>query len=176
MPRAAVGGNIGGTSSVAVKTMLMTSSWSTPLRASISRSRAWTRSLSCSSVSASSVVAPRRARTAGGTPRRYRPRQRLTVCSSTSGTSILPRAGDGRLLQAADLGRRELPPPARAQAAVGDGADPRADEADRGEPDRFAHAADLAVAAFVDRQSHGPRWHGGGPGRGGDTVLQRYAR
>ena len=35
-------------SSVAVKRMLMMSSWSTPFRASISRSSAWTRSYTCS--------------------------------------------------------------------------------------------------------------------------------
>src|SRR5438093_10599697 len=43
----------------------MISSLATPLRSSISTTRALTRRWTCSSVSASSVVAPRNARTAG---------------------------------------------------------------------------------------------------------------
>src|SRR5581483_5510614 len=45
--------------------MLMMSSWWTALRSSISRRSSWTRSFISSVVSASSVVAPRNARTAG---------------------------------------------------------------------------------------------------------------
>src|SRR5207248_11690412 len=64
---AAVAGNMACRSSVAVKTMLMMSSWWTALRSIISRRSSWTRSSICSVVSASTVVAPRNARTAGGT-------------------------------------------------------------------------------------------------------------
>src|SRR4051812_26515444 len=65
--RAAVAGKTACRSSVAVKMMLTMSSWCTPLRSMISRRSSWTRSSICSVVSASSVVAPRKARTAGGT-------------------------------------------------------------------------------------------------------------
>ena len=43
--------------------MLMRSSWSTPLRSSISFKRLWILVVICSGVSESTVVAPRRART-----------------------------------------------------------------------------------------------------------------
>src|SRR5437868_2814818 len=86
IPRAAVAGNMACRSSVAVKTMLTMSSWATPLRSSISRSRAWTRASISSAVSLSSVVAPRKARTAGDT----QPNLLLPFCRSP----ILGRQGE----------------------------------------------------------------------------------
>ena len=52
--------------SVAVKRMLTRSSWSMPLRSNSSSSSSTMRVVRCSTSSTSTVVAPRRARTAGG--------------------------------------------------------------------------------------------------------------
>ena len=60
--RAAVAGNIEWMSSVAVNSTEITFAWSTPLRATIAASKAWVRWVTCSIVSSSTVVAPRRAR------------------------------------------------------------------------------------------------------------------
>ena len=61
--RAAVAGKVEWMSSVAVNRMLMMSSWSTPLRPTISSRSATVRCSICSTESMSTVVAPRRART-----------------------------------------------------------------------------------------------------------------
>ncbi len=61
--RAAVAGNIEWMSSVAVNSTEMTRVWSTSLRATIAASKACVRSVTCSGVSWSTVVAPRRALT-----------------------------------------------------------------------------------------------------------------
>ena len=63
--RAAVAGNIDTTSGVAVKMMLIRSSWATPFCSSMASTSASVRSVICYGVSASIVVAPRSALTAG---------------------------------------------------------------------------------------------------------------
>ena len=61
--RAAWAGNMQWTSSVAVNTTEMMSSCSTALAPIMARSKAWVLSVTCGTVSSSTVVAPRSART-----------------------------------------------------------------------------------------------------------------
>src|SRR5438094_6539307 len=158
MTRAAAAGKTERMSSVAVKRMLMMSSWSTPFRASSSRRSACTRSYTCSRVSTSTVVAPRKARTAGGTAEIY----------------LAWGGGSGSFLQLAQLGGRERAPVPRRQAAVAHGPDPRAHQPHHGVAHRVAHPPDLPVATLVDHDPEHVRLDEGDACHGGDAVVELY--
>src|SRR3954469_5685869 len=91
-----------------------------------------TRSLMCSVTSSSTVVAPRRARTAAGI------------------AGILRTTGCRGAFECPHLGRRQLPPLPPPQSMVGDRPDARPHEPDDGMPDGLAHAPHLTVPPLVD--------------------------
>ena len=123
--RPARAGNIEWMSSVAVKSTLMRSSWSTPLRSIIASSRATVRSRTCSAVSASTVVAPRRARTAehGGDATSGRGDASRGPTLGPAGPGPGGRSTGGRPLEGPHLVGGELAPAPRLQLAVGERAD-----------------------------------------------------
>src|SRR5947209_10352466 len=169
--RAAAAGKMAVRSSVAVKITLIRSSLSTPLRSSISRTSTRTRSVICSSVSASTVVAPRRARTAAATAGIYARRCRFGASIAPGLHRLRPAAGD-RLLEGPQLLDGDGPPPAWRETAIGDGTDARPHQADDGVADGVAHAPDLAVATLVDGDAQAPRRHQAGLRRRRHAVLQ----
>src|SRR3954451_17066348 len=92
-----------------------------------------TRSLMCSVTSSSTVVAPRRARTAAGI------------------AGVLRTTGRRSAFERPHLGRRQLPPFPRPQSMVRDRPDTRPHKADDVVLDGLAHASHLTVPALVDR-------------------------
>src|SRR3954470_23794878 len=91
-----------------------------------------TRSLMCSVTSSSTVVAPRRARTAAGI------------------AGILRTTGRRGAFERPHLGRRQLPPFPRPQSTVGERPNARSQEPHDGVTDGLAHAPYLTVATLVD--------------------------
>src|SRR5262249_37198332 len=88
------------------------------------------------------------------------------------GSFVGPR---GRFLQLAHLGGRESPPLPWFEAAVGDGSDADANQALDGVADGVEHAADLAIAAFVDRDTKQAGTDLDDLGRGRGAVVQGHA-
>src|SRR5580658_5043439 len=174
MSRAPVAGKLEMMSGVAVKMMLMMSSSTSWLRSMMARSSSWMRSLTWETSSASTVVAPRSARTAGGPgigAHAIRPPSRTGPALALSRWPSLARfvRGDG---QRPDIGHLERPPVPGWEARVREWSDPGPHQAEHRVAHRFAHPANEPVAPLVDDDAQ----HAGGdhPDRGGGAraVLQ----
>src|ERR1022692_980487 len=154
MVRAAVAGNVDMMSSVAVNRMEMMSSSTSPFRSRIWPNRATTRSVMAPGASASTVVAPRTARTDEGISR--------ACYSALPAGPALPlrpvggrrRAGGGDRHgcrgQRADLVEGERPVGAGCEGRIGEGPDAGPDQTEHGMADGVAHPPDLTVAPLVD--------------------------
>ena len=187
--RAAAAGNMAWMSSVAVKTMLMRSSLSTPFRSSMAATSVWTRPLMASTVSCvDSGGAPEGANgnrheaaayfgCPDARPPRWlrpgRPWRGWPAClGGRGGRAALGSEAAAAVSSArtsAAVSGRHCP---GEQAPVGDRADAGPHQTDHRVPDDLAHAPDLAVAALVDDDAQAVRLHEGHLGRGGESVVE----
>ena len=152
------------------------SSSTSSLRAMISRISSCERSVTWATVSASTVVAPRRPLTV----------RAGAMAGHSTGPFRRPRWSRPRRLPARAAGpaeaaseRTSSPLRARqrpgAQIRVPHGADPGAHEAPHRMADGLAHAADLAVAALVDHDAQHARRQHAHLGRRGRAVVELHA-
>ena len=181
MWRAPVAGNSERMSSVALNTMLIRSSVRTPLRSKRTSSRPPTRSVICSGVSSSMVVAPRRARTTAGIPQnlvaRPRPPQpaRDVRGALARGHPTAPAVRRPRPARGPGPRRWRGRASSRSERPVGQRAEADPHQAPDRVADGLAHAADLAVAALVDHEADHVRLHQRRPRRGGRAVVEHHA-
>src|SRR4051794_9401830 len=152
--------------------LTMSSGWR-PLRSITSRTSSSVPSRMASASFCSTVVAPLGALSfTGGNPRRWPidPRRRRARRQERAAGSIAAGAGRAaagvgrRPTKPLDLGGRQPAALARRESVESERAERDPFEGDDAVPDRFEHPADLAVAAFADRDLDAR-----GAGRGGEA-------